>query len=46
MSQAAYLYVGFACVCVVILGWLGIILAKHARIRRDAADLDGRRVDG
>ena len=45
MSQTGYLLVAFACVAVVVVGWLLIILAKHARVRRDAADLDttGRR---
>ena len=40
MSQTGYLLVAFACVVVVIVGWLLIILAKHARIRRDAAGVD------
>jgi hypothetical protein len=40
MSQAGYLYAGFACVVVVIVGWLAIILGKHARIRREAAELE------
>jgi hypothetical protein len=45
VSQTGYLLVAFACVAVVIVAWLLIVLAKHARIRRDAADLGstGRR---
>lgn len=39
MSQTGYLLVAFACVVVVIVGWLLIILAKHARIRREGAAL-------
>jgi hypothetical protein len=39
VSQTGYLLAAFACVAVVIVGWLLIILAKHARIRRDAADV-------
>ena len=47
MSQTGYLLVAFACVVVVIAGWLLIILAKHARIRRAAGRSDDSlRVDG
>lgn len=41
MSQTGYLLVAYAIVVAVIVAWLGILLAKHARLRRDAADLDG-----
>jgi hypothetical protein len=49
VSQAGYLLVAFAIVVVVVVAWLLIILAKVARIRRDAASLDeapGARTDG
>jgi hypothetical protein len=37
VSQTGYLLAAFAVVVAVILAWLGIIVAKVARIRRDAA---------
>lgn len=40
MSQSGYLVAAFAAVAVVIVAWLAIILAKVARIRRDAAVLE------
>jgi hypothetical protein len=49
VSQSGYLVVAFAIVAGVIVAWLLIILAKVARIRRDAAALDddgGARADG
>jgi hypothetical protein len=36
MSQSGYLVVAFAIVVVTIVVWAGIMLAKFARLRRDA----------
>ncbi|MFN0153608.1 MAG: hypothetical protein ACKVUT_04450 [Gaiella sp.] len=40
MSQTGYLVLAFAAMVVTLLAWAGILLAKFARLAREAAERD------